>query len=118
VTAADDDGVELVLPRHDPPSVQIALDFTLRSDTGLIGILTRFAQCPPLPQQVPALVELHLDPPEPSVFLGLVDLVVLQLGAEFVLLGDEFVDLRENVRVLRVRSHGPSLPDYRVTRGH
>ena len=43
------------------------------------------------------------------MLLGFVDLVVLQLVAKLLLLGDQLVDLSENVLVL---SHGSSLPDY------
>ena len=53
------------------------------------------------------------------MFLGLVDLVMLELRPQFLLLGNEFVDVSKNVGVfVRVRSHGSSLPDYRVNRGH
>lgn len=105
-------------------SVQITLDFALRPDAGLVGILTGLAERAALPQQVPSLVELHLEGTESTVFLGLVDLVVGKPGAQLLLLGDEFVDSRKDVRVrirviaLRVRSHAVSLPDYGVTRGH
>ena len=46
------------------------------------------------------------------MLLRLVDLVMLELRPQFLLLGDQLVDLSENVGVfIRVRSHGSSLPD-------
>jgi hypothetical protein len=41
--------------------------------------------------------------------------VVLKLGPQFLLFGDQFVDLGENAGV---RVHPTSLPDYRVKGGH
>ena len=53
------------------------------------------------------------------MLLGLVDLAVLQLGAQVLLFGHQFVDLGENVGIfVRVRSHALSLPDYRGERGN
>ena len=46
------------------------------------------------------------------MLLGLVDLVVLQFGTQLLLLGDELIDVSENVLVL---GHGTSLPDYGVS---
>ena len=91
-------------------SVQVALDFVGRPHLGLPRITTGLAQGPPLAQQIPALVECHLEGAQPLVLLGLVDLAVLQLGAQLLLLGDKLVDLIENVLILR---HVSSLPDYR-----
>ncbi len=53
------------------------------------------------------------------MFLGFVDLAMLKLRPEFLLLGNQFVDVSEDVGVfVRVRSHASSLPDYRRNRGH
>ena len=53
------------------------------------------------------------------MLLGLVDLAMLELRPQFFLLGDQFIDLGENVGVfVWVRSHASSLPDYGVNRGH
>ena len=49
------------------------------------------------------------------MFFGFVDLVVLKLRPQFLLLGDQFVHLRENVGIL---VHLASLPDYGGNRGH
>jgi peptidylprolyl isomerase len=102
--------------------VQIAFDFTFGSNARLGGVLAGVTQCAALPQQIPTLIELHLEATQPSVLLGLIDLVVLQLGAEILLLGHQLVDPGENVGVfgvgvfgVRVGSHRLSLPDYGVT---
>ena len=96
------------------PSVQVALDLIGRTHLSLIGVLTGLAQCPALPEQVPALVELNFHGAQPLMFLGFVDLAVLHLGPELTLLGNELIDLGENVTVL---VHPTSLPDYGVGRG-
>ncbi len=96
------------------PSVQVALDLIGRAYLCLIGVLARFAQGPALPQQVPTLVELDLDGAQAAVLLGFIDVVVLHLVAKLLLLGDELIDLGENVMVL---VHPTSLPDYGVGRG-
>jgi hypothetical protein len=41
--------------------------------------------------------------------------MVSKLGPQFLLFGNQFVDLGENAGV---RVHPSSLPDYRVKRGH
>lgn len=115
---AESDGPRLRGARRDG-SVQIAFDFAFGSHTGLIRVLTGLAQGAALAQQIPALVELNFEAAQSAVLLGLVDLAVLQLGAQFLLLGHKFVDLGENVGIfVRVRSHAPSLPDYRGERGN
>jgi hypothetical protein len=43
-----------------------------------------------LTEQVPALVELGLDPTQPGVFVVGADLAIDQLAPQFALLGDEF----------------------------
>ena len=45
-------------------------------------VAAELAQRAALPQQVPALVELHLDGLQPLVLLGLVDVLVLKLVAQ------------------------------------
>jgi hypothetical protein len=96
------------------PSVQVALDLIGRTHLSLIGILTGPTKGPALPEQVPTLVELNFHGAQPLMFLGFVDLALLHLGPELALLGDELVDLGENVTVL---VHPTSLPDYGVGRG-
>lgn len=98
------------LRRRKRSSVQVALDLVGRTHLGLPRIAARLPLGPALPQQIPALIELHLDGPEPFVLLGLVDLAVLKLRPEFLLLGHQLVDLVENVLVF---GHRTSLPDYR-----
>jgi hypothetical protein len=119
VAPADDYGVEFVLADHGTGSAQITFDFALGTHARLVGILTRFAQRPALPQQIPTLVELHLEATEPAMLLGFVDLAVLKLRPQFLLLGNQLIDSSENVSVfIRVCGHPSSLPDYRVNRGH
>ena len=112
VAAAHDDDVEALVGCHGQRSAQISLDLVRRAHRGQVGVLTRFAQRPALAQQVPALVKLNFHRAQPLVFLRLVDFVMLHLGAEFLLLGDELVDLGENVTIL---VHPTSLPDYGVS---
>jgi hypothetical protein len=57
------------------------------------------------------LVECDFNGPQSLVLLGFIDLTMLQFGPQLLFLGDQLVDLIENVLVLR---HGSSLPDYGV----
>ena len=81
-------------------SAQVALDLVGGPHRRVAGIATGFAQRPTLPQQVPALVELDLERPQPLVLLGLADLAVLELLSECLLLGDEVVNTRQGSRCL------------------
>lgn len=98
------------LRRRNANSVEVALDLVRRTHLGFPRVAAGLSKSPALPQQIPALVELNLDGLEPLVLLGLVDLAVLKLGPQVLLLGDQPVDLVENVLVL---GHSTSLPDYR-----
>ncbi len=80
-------------------SAQVALDLIAWTHGGLVGILPRFAQRPALPKQVPALIELNLQGPQPLMFLRFVDLVVLQLGPKLLLFCNRAIHLGENVTV-------------------
>ena len=95
VPAADDDDIAF---RHR--SAKVALDLIRRTHTRLSGVAAGLAQRSALPQQVPALVECHFDGAQALVLLGFVDLVVLQLVAQVLLLGDQLVDLSKNVLIL------------------
>lgn len=96
--------------RRNANSVEVALDLVRRTHLGFARVAAGLPKSPALPQQIPALVELHLDGLEPTMLLGLVDLAVLKLGPQILLLGDQPVDLVENVLVF---GHSTSLPDYR-----
>ena len=78
----------------------------------LHGVATRLTKSAPLAQQIPALVELGLERAEPLLFLGLADLVVLEFGAQLLLLGDEFVDVCQGVALggITVWCHESSVP--------
>lgn len=97
------------LRRRNANSVEVALDLVRRTHLGFPRVAAGLPKSPALPQQIPALVELNLDGLEPLVLLGLVDLAVLKLGPQVLLLGDQPVDLVENVLVF---GHSTSLPDY------
>ena len=60
-------------------------------DLGVAGILAGVAAGPALAEQVPALVELHLDLAEPARS-GVVQLLVAVLALQLMLLSDELVD--------------------------
>ena len=77
----------------------------------LLPLEARLAQRPALAQQIPALVELDFHGAQPLMLFGLVDLVMLQLGAEIFLLRDELVHLGEDVFVV---GHAYSLPSRAV----
>ena len=89
-------------------SVQVALDLVGRTHLRLPWVAAGLTQRAPLPKQVPALIEGDLHGAQSRVLFGLVDLAVLQLGPQLLLLGDQLVDLSENVLVL---CHASSLPD-------
>src|SRR5207302_2200088 len=79
----------------------VPLDDLRRTSRRCIGILARFTQRAPLAQQIPALVEGHLDGVEPPP-------VVVSRGAcrlplpELVLFGDELLDRRVNLSVIHM----------------
>jgi hypothetical protein len=58
-------------------SAQVALDLTGGPHRSIAGVAAGFAQSTTLPQQVPALVELDLQLPQPLVLFGLADFTVL-----------------------------------------
>jgi len=99
VPAADNDDIG---PLHR--SAKVALDLTSWAHSRRSGIAAGLAQRPALPQQIPALIEFHFHGAEALVLLGFVDLMVLQLVAQLLLLGDQLVYLSENVLVLRHES--------------
>src|SRR6476661_5930786 len=82
--------------------LQVSLHGRLRAHLGLVGVLVVLALGPALAQQVPALVQVGLEPADPGprlvgVLLGL---------AELVLLVDQRVDAAEDVGLV----HADSLP--------
>jgi len=95
VPAADNNDIG---PLHR--SAKVALDLTGWAQSRRSGIAAGLAQRPALPQQIPALIEFHFHGAEALVLLGFVDLMVLQLVAQLLLLGDQLVYLSENVLVL------------------
>ena len=78
-------------------SAEVALDLVRRTHLSFPRVAAGLPQGPALPQQVPALVELHLEGFQPSpvlrtwvrLLLGCVDLAVLQLVPQFLFLGDQ-----------------------------
>src|SRR6476620_4825268 len=82
--------------------LEVALHRRLGAHLRLVGVLVVLALGPPLPEEVPALVQVGLEPADPGprlvgVLLGL---------AELVLLVDQRVDAAEDVGLV----HGDSLP--------
>ena len=103
VPAADDDDVSARHLMHHVAGrylTDVALDLARGPHLCVRRIAAALSQCPALPEQIPALVELHLDRLQAPVFLGFVDFVMLQLAAQLLLLGDEFVHLKEDVLVV------------------
>ena len=104
VAAADDDDVKVP---HGLGSTGVALYLPLGAHLRVVGVGAAGAKRAALPQQVPALVQLHLDGAQSAVFFGFVDLVVLQLVPQFAFGGDEVVHLAEDVLVV---GHATSVP--------
>ena len=80
-------------------SADVAFDRLLVPDLRLVGVEPRAAQCPPLMEQVPALVERHLQPLEPFALL------LARLAEGFtleqrVLLVGELVDLFDDLGIV------------------
>src|SRR5262245_2752994 len=71
-----------------PVLLLVVLDDIGRPDLRLIGIAAELAQRPSLPQQIPALIELHAQRLEPRVRL----VVAFLLGVQLVLLVHELLD--------------------------
>src|SRR5689334_11927848 len=91
------------------PLLQVALDLTDRPDVRLARVLRGVPARLPLPQQVPALVEVLLELPQPGP-----PVVVDVALPELVLLVDESGDLGAQVAVVGGRSgvagaHGASV---------
>src|SRR4051794_34522160 len=82
----------------------VALDLARRPDLRRSLVLAELAAGAALAQQVPTLVQLHLEVAQPRVFLGAVNGAGLHLFAQRVLLVDEGVDLLEQSGVV----HGVS----------
>ena len=80
-------------------SAEVALDLVCGPYRGRARVATGFAQCPTLPQQVPALVELGFEVAQPLVLLRFADVTVLQLLSKCLLFGDEVVNTRQGVVV-------------------
>lgn len=78
----------------------VALDDLWVADLRSIGVLAELAACPPLPQEIPALVELNL---KRQVALAIVGRVVV-LAVEPVLLVDEVLNAMQYALVV----HGTS----------
>ena len=93
--------------------LQILLDFVDRPRSAAARILAELAPGPPLPQQVPALVEFDLDPAQPIMLLRLGDVAALQPRPQVFLLGDQVADACQCVAVGRFApvAHGSSVPD-------
>ena len=79
VPAANDDDID----RARPCSAEVALDLVTRAHGRLAWVAAGLAQCPTLPQQVPALVEFDLDAAQAIMLLRLGDVAVLQLRPQF-----------------------------------
>ncbi len=73
----------------------------------ILGITAGLAQRATLPQQVPALVQLGFDHPQPCVLFVAADVAALQLRTQVLLLGDKRIDPRQGFVVL---CHGSSVP--------
>lgn len=78
-------------------SAHVLFDDLRWSQRRLFRIAARFAQCAALPQQVPALIEFHLEARQPVVLAVGED----PLAEEPVLFVHEFLDVRQNL-VLRL----------------
>lgn len=81
-------------------SASIVLDLARRPGVRLFGIPTELALRAALSEQVPALVQTHLQFAQPIVFLGTQSGRVRRLRPQRVLLGDQVVDPAENVLVV------------------
>src|SRR3954471_8744195 len=82
--------------------LEVALHGRLGAHLRLVGVLVVLALGPPLPEQVPALVQVCLEPADPLALL----VGVLRGLAELVLLVDQRVDAAEDVGLV----HAHSLP--------
>src|SRR5262249_46374305 len=94
------------------PLLLVVLDDVGRPHLRLVRILAELAQRPPLPQQIPALIELDADRLEPRAPL----IVELVLTAEGMLLVHELLDRPQNSFVGRVFVRHGFLPSGFVSR--
>src|SRR5439155_16384029 len=80
--------------------LQVALDLGHRAGLGRVRVGTGLPRGPPLPQQVPALVESHFQLPQAVVLLRGVDPAGLGPGAQPVLLVDQLGDAMQDLLVV------------------
>src|SRR6185437_2607130 len=99
--------------RRPPSLAGVTLDLAGWSHRGLAWVATGVAQCPTLPQQVPALVEFDLDAVQLVMLFGLGDIALPQTFSECFLGGDQVADMRQGVAVRRIQpvAHRSSVPD-------
>jgi hypothetical protein len=89
-----------VLHHEDVPLVQVALHDVRRPNGSVVRVETGFPTCPPLPEEVPALVERDLNLPQTGV-ASLVETVLAALGLEeMVLLVDQTLDVVEHFPIV------------------
>ncbi len=89
-------------------SAPIAFDLVGSTLLGQAWVLSCVTQRTALAQQVPTLVEGDFQRSQSSLLFGFVDLLVLQLGPQLLLFGNEPVNFGEDVLIF---GHMTSLPD-------
>src|SRR5205807_7892258 len=94
-------------PPGDPVSglLLVALDLSDRASCRLVRVLAELAAGPPLPQQVPALIEPFFGGPQPFALLRAAQLARGELLAELVLGLNEVPDLSQDLHVV----HAPTV---------
>src|SRR6266508_6556683 len=98
-------------------SLLVALDDLRVSEIRRGGILPRLAQRTALPEQIPRLVEAHLDRLEPAV-LALAQAALRAALVQLVLLGNELLDTRVDLVVVHLEPpvDAPAMIAPRLTR--
>jgi hypothetical protein len=94
-------------PPGDPVSgiLLVPLDLADRTGCRLVRVLAELAAGPPLPQQIPALVERFFGGPQPLMLLRAAQLARGELLTERVLGLDEVPDLTQDLLVV----HAPTV---------
>src|SRR5262249_13390540 len=88
----------------------VALDLADRPGQRIIWILAKLAAGPPLPPQVPALVQRLLRRPPPPALLLAAQLTGRELAAELVCRLDQLVDVSHDLLVVHAPTVNPRLP--------
>ncbi len=95
----------------DAKSLQVVLDDVGWTGRRVVGILPGMSACLTLPQQIPALIEVHLECAQTRIPFTFADISAPESLAQLVLLPDQLGDVVSDgpVGIRKVVGHAPTL---------